>query len=741
MADKILKSITFPNLPDKYIIPETTVDSAPTQGSAKAVSSGGVWDALRDTDDTLTQARQAADAEVTGKIAKALFDVTDEVSPVFLELGSINTSTGADSSSNDGTRLRSNYIKVPENQTVYELKNGTSSAITVYIVYYDANKGFLQAKTATGADAGESLIGGISTVTNAVYIRFRFAGTGMSTSNVDLSVKLSAGGTMHSYPAITSGLDMDTDFNKSGTWLVTSAKNIPANYPSTTTGKIVVFGANNATTVGRLQFVFDKNGNIFQRQSFVNGTWSTWKSVITSFELNDFKSKTAYDYGNVTTAGLDLNTGDFLQSGVWTVANVAYLPKHCPTSVACRIFSLSSSTSSALFTFQRIVDNDGKIFTRFAYNSTKWTNWEKESTLHSDIAFTPIFTQQIPFTCETQIAKDTGATGRVSRLYGLYDAETSQDISIDKSSLGNDASNTYPVNIYKVSLAKNATEKPIVLVIVGEHGDELNSAMSGYYTYKEVIGGCLKKYLSFVDFWFVPLMNPYGYENELRNNGNDVNLNRDFPCEWAYSTVQKNKTGNYALSQVETQYIYNLLLNNKDKILFLCNKHDTNYIGAKIESQFDGIVGYASTIMVSDKEVNNGLCAYQSSQLLITDPWIVDDYTGSADLSKMRLIASQNLVTPGSLDVFANSIGIHGSLLEVAYTAGVSAYGASHNEDLARLSVDFLCNWISACIENNAKMLSSDALSTYVTYYTKIDDSGTYVDAEQYWNGEQLLTV
>ena len=265
------------------------IDPTPTQGSANAVSSGGVWDALRDTDDTLTQARQAADAEVTGKIAKALFDVTDEVSPVFLELGSINTSTGADSSSNDGTRLRSNYIKVPENQTVYELKNGTSSAITVYIVYYDANKGFLQAKTATGADAGESLIGGISTVTNAVYIRFRFAGTGMSTSNVDLSVKLSAGGTMHSYPAITSGLDMDTDFNKSGTWLVTSAKNIPANYPSTTTGKIVVFGANNATTVGRLQFVFDKNGNIFQRQSFVNGTWSTWKSVITSFELNDFK--------------------------------------------------------------------------------------------------------------------------------------------------------------------------------------------------------------------------------------------------------------------------------------------------------------------------------------------------------------------------------------------------------------------------------------------------------------------
>ena len=48
MADKILKSITFPNLPDKYIIPETIVDSVPTQGSNNAVSSGGVLDALDD---------------------------------------------------------------------------------------------------------------------------------------------------------------------------------------------------------------------------------------------------------------------------------------------------------------------------------------------------------------------------------------------------------------------------------------------------------------------------------------------------------------------------------------------------------------------------------------------------------------------------------------------------------------------------------------------------------------------
>lgn len=83
MADKILKSITFPNLPDKYIIPEITVDAVPTQGSTNAVQSGGVKAAIEDVhseipviDPTLTKSGQAADAAAVGAIAR-----------VFLALG------------------------------------------------------------------------------------------------------------------------------------------------------------------------------------------------------------------------------------------------------------------------------------------------------------------------------------------------------------------------------------------------------------------------------------------------------------------------------------------------------------------------------------------------------------------------------------------------------------------------------------------------------------------------------
>lgn len=49
MANKPLKSIKFPELPDTYTIPQ--VDLVPTQGSANAVSSGGVYSALADKAD------------------------------------------------------------------------------------------------------------------------------------------------------------------------------------------------------------------------------------------------------------------------------------------------------------------------------------------------------------------------------------------------------------------------------------------------------------------------------------------------------------------------------------------------------------------------------------------------------------------------------------------------------------------------------------------------------------------
>lgn len=100
MANKPLKSIKFPELPDTYTIPQ--VDLVPTHGSSNAVSSGGVYDALHNTDTTLSQSGQAADAGIAGKALRGIeklnfepvTDITGELL-YMMESGYIRVSSGA----------------------------------------------------------------------------------------------------------------------------------------------------------------------------------------------------------------------------------------------------------------------------------------------------------------------------------------------------------------------------------------------------------------------------------------------------------------------------------------------------------------------------------------------------------------------------------------------------------------------------------------------------------------------
>ena len=100
MADKILKSITFPNLPDKYIIPKTTVDPTPTHGSTNAVSSGGVYSALEDkadkdsTPETVTPAETDADFYVCDSNGNVIAEFVDgHIRTKNFDSSDINTET------------------------------------------------------------------------------------------------------------------------------------------------------------------------------------------------------------------------------------------------------------------------------------------------------------------------------------------------------------------------------------------------------------------------------------------------------------------------------------------------------------------------------------------------------------------------------------------------------------------------------------------------------------------------
>lgn len=701
-------------------------------------------------DSSLTIAGAAADAKTVGDklniVDSSISDINNEIVnisgvalPFILELGSLNTNNGNEVDDTSGSHMRSNFISVnsSSNYTIH-VSNINSNQISVHILYYNSSKNFISSAFIGYVEGNNTAVKNITTPANTGYIRYRVVGTDLNVNQCDITSILYDFGGVASYKGIitTANLDLN-NFVTSGIWQLNDITNYkPDNYPLDVAGKIIVIANNNALNSATVfQFVITYNAGLYYRSSDTNNNWISWRQIA---EVRD----SLYSYGDLQTADLDMNNGVFIHPTMYSINTPkTYMPKNAPVVDKCRIISFASRTNSQIYTYQILITADN-VYTRFAASANIWTSWKHELPYHDNISFNCAFTRSDPFINNYVINRDTGETGRVNRLYALYDAVTDPDVSITKQNLGTDESDTF--NIYNYKVSKNTGTKPIVLIIAGEHGDELNSAMVSYYAYREIVTGSLKKYLNFVDFWVIPLMNPYGYEHGTRNNSNNVNLNRDFPAEWLYSESSHNKTGDYSLSQKETNAIYSLIVNNKDNILFICNKHDTGSISSKISGDQPDKVAYVSTYIRSDNVINNGIATYQNNQIRNTDSWIIDEC--STDISSLNLIVAREVKTPGSLDLFTNSIGIHGSLIEVCGSAFYSNdttqyYTNGHRTDLARLGLDFMVNYIAQTIENNSNMLTSDNMCGNVRYYTRTLIDGAYVDTEQYWNGNTLVNI
>lgn len=476
--------------------------------------------------------------------------------------------------------------------------------------------------------------------------------------------------------------------------------------------------------------------------------------------LVTLRNNVPFSYSTITETGLDLNGGDFIHPGTWALNDPTYQPYHCPTNKRCRIISFASASDNTIYTYQIVIDADNIKYTRFSTNTSVWSPWVCDNP-YNKLSYKP--TRPISsFEPSKHTSADTSNytmiwgswENRVSRLIAMYDAETNpNDYSITKTSLGKDATNTFDVWLYKVSLGyTNQSNKPAVLLVVGEHGNEPASAMTGYYAYKEILDGSLSKYLTYVDFWVVPLMNPYGYEHNIRNNENDVNLNRDFPANWVYRRDGHNDTGNYSMSQPETNYIINLCLENKNRLLFVCNKHDTGAIGRKIGQNEVDTVGYLTTCLYTDSVINESICKYADQQVKETDPYIVTACT--ADISHKQLIVN-NSPHPldGSLDLFLNSIGIHASLLEGSYGWNDGETYVYYDADTynnpnyatsqIRYITDFLVNYLGWTIDNSVYLHSSDrAYADYPLKSRKYDEgTSEWVDIELWYNGTTFVEV
>lgn len=130
-----------------------------------------------------------------------------------------------------------------------------------------------------------------------------------------------------------------------------------------------------------------------------------------------------------------------------------------------------------------------------------------------------------------------------------------------------------PIQLY--TLNKTKTEKPIILIVGGVHGDEKTSIYGIYETVKILLEG--NRWSRFITSNFivqiVPCLNVYGFNNNKRNNANDKDLNRDF-----IKTTQK-----------ETKALTEYIRKNKNRIRIILDSHNAyneEFVSCKQEMKY-----------------------------------------------------------------------------------------------------------------------------------------------------------
>lgn len=159
-------------------------------------------------------------------------------------------------------------------------------------------------------------------------------------------------------------------------------------------------------------------------------------------------------------------------------------------------------------------------------------------------------------------------------FYNMWDLLISSHPNFKKEILGKDESQTY--DIWKISW-KPASPKYKFILTANLHGYNSDSRTAGlclYYFLYDIrnnykADSVLNWIFYNVEFVFIPVANPYGWETGNRYNSNNVNINRNFSYNYPSGSSHTAEYGSAPFSEVETQYIKNLIDENTDAIGFI----------------------------------------------------------------------------------------------------------------------------------------------------------------------------
>lgn len=176
---------------------------------------------------------------------------------------------------------------------------------------------------------------------------------------------------------------------------------------------------------------------------------------------------------------------------------------------------------------------------------------------------------------DKSFSKDTDS----NTIYNAFD-ELLVSPYISKDDLGVCSDNihhlySYTVKSHDAIYAKQKKKKPKVLIICGQHGFEKASVYGLYYFVRNLLtkwnkDKILEWIIDNIELKFIPICNPYGWDNQSYYNFNNVNLNRNYDTKaYVCGGTGTNNGGVAPFDQPETQIIRDFVFANLDAMVFI----------------------------------------------------------------------------------------------------------------------------------------------------------------------------
>lgn len=535
------------------------------------LKTGEVNKKINSTNVNVSQLNSALNAEIN-KVDK-ISDLLSMVSS--FELGSIDSITGVPVEKTDGTRARTKDFVQLDTPLVIIKNEFAGSLLTCEILFYNGNiyKGSLNITKSGGWSVGEEYSYEIPAQQYSYdRIKLVFSGSGFTQTMCDGS---KASGYI-SNQNLRNGLDN----SELAISYINKSVFIQGRYDAMASGQLIP---------------------------------SETVSVSNKYYLTGFHIKVKSGYKILSCCKYD-TSGTFVEGYTYSDPIISEL-------------TIPEDGYLYKFTLRK---TDGTAFPASdAYNEIEIFNYTLYNSIQAELKLRDTAIQNVDVKCEQlknrldkeltfkpfylSVPRADGVDGSVdvasltvASMYSLWDTLIQNyPTFLTSVNLGTDESGDYQLRKITFNYANDATTataKRKVVMIVNLHGpgaagDTKQQAYIVYYFIKwllenreqnELAGWFIMNY----QFVFIPIANPWGFENGSRGNYRNVDLARNFDADWeageSYAGLSK---GTSAASEKETQYAQAMIDANTDAYMFIdFHSHMENNSLMQYLSDADGYV-------------------------------------------------------------------------------------------------------------------------------------------------------